>query len=104
VLRLLIGDAAKESENLRYNYDIVDDGYGNLKYVPKNKFNLQSVKEFYPDFDINNVNIHYDNNSRIEGNNIYADSDESIIHELWHYLSQNKPNEIYKEFYDNLND
>lgn len=45
VLRLLIGDAAKESENLRYNYDIVDDGQGNLKYVPKKHKQGGSIKE-----------------------------------------------------------
>lgn len=73
-------------------------------YKQYNFSDLKTIQDFYKDYDISDINLIYDSQSRTEGNNIYADSDESIIHELWHYLSQNKPNEIYKEFYDNLND
>lgn len=106
VLRLLVGDDAKESENLRYNYDIVDDGHGNLKYVPKKQKNnkYKDVYDFYNDYDLSNINIIEGNEAKTEGNNIYITNDEDLIHELHHYTSQNKPNEIYKEFYDNLND
>lgn len=45
VLRRLVGDAAKESENIRYNYDIADDGYGNLKYIPKKHKQGGSIEE-----------------------------------------------------------
>lgn len=105
VLRPLIGDNAKESENLRYNYDIVDDGYGNLKYVPKKQNNkYKNVYNLYNDYDLSNINIIKGNEAKTEGNNIYITNDEDLVHELHHYVSQNKPNEIYKEFYDNLND
>lgn len=67
-------------------------------------FDMDSVKDFYKDYDLSNVNIIYDKNPRTEGNSIYANSDESLIHELWHYLSKNAPNELYKDYYNNLND
>jgi hypothetical protein len=41
---------------------------------------------------------------RTEGNTIYISNDEDAIHELWHYLSKNSPNEVYKDFYHDLND
>lgn len=66
--------------------------------------NYNDVINFYKDYDLSNVNFIIDNNPRTEGNNIYIKNDEDAIHELWHYLSQNYPNEIYKEWYDNLND
>lgn len=68
------------------------------------KLDLQSIYDYYKDYDLTGINLMYDNSARTEGNTIYVNSNESAIHELWHLLSQNKPNERYKEFYDNLND
>lgn len=62
------------------------------------------AKEYYSDYDLSNINIIEDKQPRAEGNNIYVSSDEDVIHELWHVLSNNKPNELYKQFYDSLND
>jgi hypothetical protein len=59
---------------------------------------------YYKDYDLTKVNFIEDSQARTEGNNIYYSSDEDAIHELWHYISQNKPNEVYKDFYHNLND
>ena len=68
------------------------------------KLDFQSIYDYYKDHDLTGINLIYDNSARTEGNTIYVNSNESAIHELWHLLSQNKPNEKYKEFYDNLND
>ena len=65
---------------------------------------LNLAKEYYKDYDLSNINLIEDKSPRTEGNNLYVSNDEDTIHELWHYLSKNKPNEVYKEFYDNLDD
>ena len=65
---------------------------------------MSKIKEYYKDYNLDNINFIYDESPRVEGNNLYVKTDEDAIHELWHFLSQNKPNEKYKEFYDNLND
>lgn len=84
---------------------------GELEWTPvitlqdggKTKY-LDLAKEYYSDYDLSNINIIEDKSPRAEGNNIYVSSDEDIIHELWHVLSNNKPTELYKQFYDSLND
>ena len=68
------------------------------------QLNLSKIKEYYKDYNLDNINFIYGESPRVEGNNLYVKTDEDAIHELWHFLSQNKPNEKYKEFYDNLND
>ena len=75
------------------------------KHEEGDKFkNYKDVVDFYKDYDLSNINFIIDNNPRTEGNNLYIKNDEDAVHELWHYLSQNQPNESYKEWYDNLND
>lgn len=66
--------------------------------------NLSKIKEYYKNYNLDNINFIYDNQPRTENNNLYVKSDEDAVHELWHYLSKNQPNETYKEYYDNLND
>lgn len=68
------------------------------------KFFFKEVYDYYKDYDLSNAILIRDNQARTEGNKIYVNTDEDAVHELWHFLSQNKPNEKYKEFYDNLND
>lgn len=97
-------------KDFRSKYDVIyyKDRY---YYVPK-KFQkggkteelLNLAKEYYKDYDLSGINLIEDKSPRTEGNNIYISNDEDVIHELWHYLSKNKPNEKYKEFYDNLDD
>lgn len=80
---------------------------GNIKENIKkdDKFdNYDNVIDFYKDYDLSGVNFIIDDNPRTEGNNLYIKDDEDAIHELWHYISQNKPNEQYKEWYDDLDD
>ena len=64
----------------------------------------QKVKDYYNGYDLSDVTFINDSSPRTEGNIIYSPSDEYTVHELWHYLSQNKPNEALKEFYDQLDD
>ena len=64
----------------------------------------QKVKDYYNGYDLSDVTFVNDSSPRTEGNIIYSPSDEYTVHELWHYLSQNKPNEALKEFYDQLDD
>lgn len=66
--------------------------------------NISKIKNYYKDYNLDDIQFIYDESPRVEGNNLYVKTDEDAIHELWHFLSQNKPNEIYKEFYYNLND
>ena len=61
------------------------------------------VRDFYKDFDLSNVYI-VNGDPRVEGDTIYASNEEDLIHELSHYLTNNKPNQAYLEFYDKLND
>jgi hypothetical protein len=83
---------------------IVDDDYVMKKFQKGGKTNkYKDVYDFYNDYDLSNINIIEGNEAKTEGNNIYITNDEDLVHELHHYVSQNKPNEIYKEFYDNLN-
>ena len=64
----------------------------------------QKVKDYYNGYDLSDVTLVNDSSPRTEGSIIYSPSDEYTVHELWHYLSQNKPNEALKEFYDQLDD
>lgn len=64
----------------------------------------QKVRDYYKDYNLNGVTVINDNSPRTEGTIIYSPSDEFTVHELWHYLSQNRPNESLKEFYDSLDD
>jgi hypothetical protein len=87
------------------NIDINEE----LEWIPEFKNGGKSklsktVLDFYKNYDLSGVNIEMSDSPRTEGNTIYISSDEDAIHELWHYLSNNRPNEIYKDYYDNLND
>ena len=86
------------------NIDIVEE----LEWIPEfkdgNKINLDKVHDYYKDYDLSNIEFIIDESPRTEGNKLYIKNDEDAIHELWHYLSNNQPNEIYKDYYDNLND
>lgn len=64
----------------------------------------QKIKDYYKEYDLSNVTLINDSSPRTEGNVIYSPDDEYTVHELWHYLSQNKPNEALKEFYDQIDD
>lgn len=64
----------------------------------------QRVRDYYKGHNLDGVTVINDNSPRTEGSTIYSPSDEFTVHELWHYLSQNKPNESLKEFYDSLDD
>lgn len=64
----------------------------------------QKIKDYYKEYDLSNVTLINDSSPRTEGNTIYSPDDEYTVHELWHYLSQNKPNEALKEFYDQIDD
>ena len=87
------------------NVDIIEE----LEWIPEFKSESSSklskeVLDFYKDYDLSDVNVIMSEYPRTEGNKLYIRNDEDAIHELWHYLSQNRPNEIYKEYYDSLND
>lgn len=62
------------------------------------------IYKLYPNIDPKSINIIKDTSAFTDGNNIHITSDEDLVHELSHYVSQNKPNEALKEFYENLND
>lgn len=64
----------------------------------------QRVRDYYKGHNLDGVTVINDNSPRTEGSTIYSPSDEFTVHELWHYLSQNRPNESLKEFYDSLDD
>ena len=87
------------------NIDINEE----LEWIPEFKKGGKSklsktVLDFYKDYDLSGVNIEMSDSPRTEGNTIYISNDEDAIHELWHYLSNNQPNEDYKDYYDSLND
>jgi hypothetical protein len=87
------------------NIDINEE----LEWIPEFKKGGKSklsktVLDFYKDYDLSGVNIEMSDSPRTEGNTIYISDDEDAIHELWHYLSNNQPNEVYKDYYDSLND
>lgn len=63
----------------------------------------QKIKDYYKDYDLDKVVV-MQGEPRTEADTIYANNDEDQAHELWHWISQNKPNENLKYFYDNLND
>jgi hypothetical protein len=62
------------------------------------------IYDYYKDYDLSNINFIKDSQARTENNNIYYNTNEDLIHELWHYLSKNNPNKIYEDFYKDLND
>jgi hypothetical protein len=62
------------------------------------------VLKYYKDYDLSNVEFIMDESPRTEGNKLYIRNDEDAVNELWHYLSNNQPNEVYKKYYDNLDD
>ena len=86
------------------NIDIVEE----LEWIPElqsgNKINLDEVRKYFKDYDLSNVEFIMDKSPRTEGNKLYISNDEDAVHELWHYLSNNQPNEVYKDYYDRLND
>jgi hypothetical protein len=69
-----------------------------------NKINLDEVRNYYKDYDLSNVEFITDESPRTEGNKLFISNAEDAVHELWHYLSNNQPNEVYKDYYDNLTD
>ena len=79
-----------------------------LEWIPElkdgNKINLDEVYNFYKDYDLSNIEFITDESPRTEGNKLYISNDEDAVHELWHYLSNNQPNDIYKDYYDRLDD
>lgn len=100
-----------DGAGFRSNYELVKSTpywkYVKRKeIIPHSKENAlsQKVKDYYNGYDLSNVVIINDPSPRTEGNIIYSPSDEYTVHELWHLLSQNKPNEALKEFYDQLDD
>jgi hypothetical protein len=105
--REMTSEERTDWENFKLEYELVDDG-NFYKYVPKfkdrNKINLDKVHDYYKDYDLSNIEFIIDESPRTEGNKLYIKNDEDAIHELWHYLSNNQPNESYKDYYDNLND
>ena len=86
------------------NVDINEE----LEQIPAfqsgNKINLDEVRKYYKDYDLSDVEFIMDENPRTEGNKLYIRNEEDAVHELWHYLSNNRPNEIYKDYYDKLDD
>ena len=64
----------------------------------------KKIRDYYKDYNLDGITIINDSSPRTENDTIYSPSDEFTVHELWHYISQNKPNEALKEFYDSLND
>jgi hypothetical protein len=80
-----------------------------LEWIPEFKSGgkttlSKEVLDFYKDYDLSDINVVMSESPRTEGNTIYISNDEDAIHELWHYLSKNTANEMYKDFYHNLND
>lgn len=78
------GSITKSKENNTYQDAI--DFYKNLGYTPQNY-------EFIKSSDL-----------RTEGNKLYVNNDEDAVHELWHFISKNIPNERFQEFYKDLSD
>ena len=78
------GSITKSKENNTYQ-DAVDF-YKNLGYTPQNY-------EFIKSSDL-----------RTEGNKLYVNNDEDAVHELWHFISKNIPDERFQEFYKDLSD
>lgn len=78
------GSITKSKEN--NNYQNVIDFYRNLGYVPQN---YEFIKSSDP---------------RTEGNKLYINTDEDAVHELWHFISKNIPDERFQEFYKDLSD
>ena len=78
------GSITKSKENNTYQ-DAVDF-YKNLGYTPQNY-------EFIKSSDL-----------RTEGNKLYVNTDEDAVHELWHFISKNIPDERFQEFYKDLSD
>lgn len=113
---------SKDGENFRRQYTLVKstpywkyvkkhEGGGSIieitsdvEMFQKGGTLSQKIKDYYNGYDLSNVTFVNDSSPRTEGNIIYSPSDEYTVHELWHYLSQNKPNETLKEFYDQLDD
>ena len=78
------GSITKSRENNTYQ-DVIDF-YKNLGYTPQNY-------EFIKSSDL-----------RTEGNKLYVNTDEDAVHELWHFISKNIPDERFQEFYKDLSD
>lgn len=78
------GSITKSKENNTYQ-DVIDF-YKNLGYTPQNY-------EFIKSSDL-----------RTEGNKLYVNTDEDAVHELWHFISKNIPDERFQEFYKDLSD
>lgn len=78
------GSITKSKENNTYQDAI--DFYKNLEYTPQNY-------EFIKSSDL-----------RTEGNKLYVNTDEDAVHELWHFISKNIPDERFQEFYKDLSD
>ena len=78
------GSITKSKENNAYQSAI--DFYKNLGYTPQNY-------EFIKSSDL-----------RTEGNKLYVNTDEDAVHELWHFISKNVPDERFQEFYKDLSD
>ena len=78
------GSITKSRENNTYQDAI--DFYKNLGYNPQNY-------EFIKSSDL-----------RTEGNKLYVNNDEDAVHELWHFISKNIPDERFQEFYKDLSD
>ena len=78
------GSITKSKENNTYQDAI--DFYKNLGYTPQNY-------EFIKSSDL-----------RTEGNKLYVNTNEDAVHELWHFISKNIPDERFQEFYKDLSD
>lgn len=78
------GSITKSKENNTYQDAI--DFYKNLGYTPQNY-------EFIKSSDL-----------RTEGNKLYVNNNEDAVHELWHFISKNIPDERFQEFYKDLSD
>ena len=74
------------------------------KAALQNNINLDIIHDYYKNHDLSGVEFIIDESPRTEGKKLYIRNEEDAVHELWHLLSQNKPNEKYIKFYDNLND
>lgn len=77
---------------------------GTLGKKSNNKY--QTAVDYYKALGFTPENFEFieDSSPRTEGNKLYVGNEEDAVHELWHFLSNNQPNEKLKEFYDNLND
>lgn len=78
------GSITKSEENNTYQDAI--DFYKNLGYTPQNYKFIKS------------------SDLRTEGNKLYVNTDEDAVHELWHFISKNIPDERFQEFYKDLSD